>query len=234
MGNTRKTISHHGTTAAIRVYMDSPAGQKKMSTTARRPVESSVASRVRNTIDSRFRHTLQAIGTVLQNPGVGSIGTGATTVKFTQADNSAGAIRVNWKPLSPRYAARKRVSKTFWRKGDRSKGSYTQLAELYSAAMAGTGKVSRYNTSSSVSKTRPDRIEIRMRVRLPRLPTPLNALITSPFLRGRVNPDPLVSGFSRGQNSLTRILFPEAQRPLVSLLAARMGKDMYRDLRNIK
>jgi hypothetical protein len=180
---------------------------------------------------SASRHyggALVAIREFLRVPGQ----TGITRDGYRTAHLTSSGLPVNvrtpqpWARLSSGYIKHTPRSVTFWRKTG-------ALSRLYQAVVLSilNQKPSLAVTSAT---TRARKLEISARVGLGTLPDPLGHIVGLSFTTGRVSPRPRVRGIGTGaRQTILRMSFPEANRPVISAIAARLGREMHAALRKL-
>ena len=131
-----------------------------------------------------------------------------------------------WATLGVRYQLSDPVSRRYWNKTGR-------LWKELQASLP-KGRVSMSVVEPSLVKRRLPRrkgdggeIRFKYRISLPRLPWPLSEMVTESFVQGT----PVrASRHPAAPDDLTRLVFVEGRRPMVSAIAARTGEELIKAL----
>ena len=196
--------------------------------------ERTVVPRMSRQFGQHYQSLLISIQQFLDNPGVASIGsTGVRQVSVLGANGTRVRVSTgSWQKLGKRYAKRSPQSRTFWRKGSKADG-YQHLSSLYRTAVQGALKRRKpVVRAESFPIKKSGNIELRFELDLGTLPFPLDGIMGESFISGKRTQ---ISGFSisgGGRRDITRIAFPERQRPVISAIAARLGRDLRVSLKN--
>ncbi len=234
MGRVIRVSVPSGVKRQIVKQLNSAANFRVLAKATQVEVKKTVMPRISKQIAVHYSSMLGAIQVFLDSPGIAS--TGNSGVRQVTVLNAKGArVRVStgsWQRLNPAYAASNPRSKTFWRKGSR-KPDYVQLSELYRKATRGAlAKRKPVVRAESFPIKKSGNIEMRFEVDLGNLPFPLGDIIGKSFVDAKKQQFASFSILGAGRRDITRIAFPERQRPVISALAARLGRDMRIDLRN--
>lgn len=194
-----------------------------------REAENQVLPDAADLMARHFGHTLSQIHGFLRSPNLTGINRGG----FRRVGLSAFAgHRVvaktprSWSPLSKLYIAQSPRSRTFWRKTGK-------LLDHYQHAQANIlSQRAQVNRVGGIQVRRTN-VELTARVRLGTLPDPLGLIIGQAFAEGQHQFSLRTTGIGLNRNSIQRITFPEAQRPVISAIAARLGREMRTALRKL-
>ena len=215
--------------------MTNAANIRVLTSEVKKAAEKQQLKRHSQRIHRHYKNMLQAIQAFLDEPGVPAVTEGGTGYRYVKASTARGVIvRVRtgvWKPLSPKYASKRPVSRKFWQKGS-NRSNYKQLKDLYRRVVSSqlSRRTPRIRKKALATKT-PGRITLWYEVNLGVLPFPLGEIIGESFITGKKN-QRLLSVIGPGsRSSIARIAFPERQRPVISAIAARLGLDMRAELR---
>lgn len=173
-----------------------------------------------------YKRALRLIGVFLANPGQTDILTGGR--RTVQLD-TVKARTPYWRRLTAGYIATWPDSTTFWNKTGR-------LAKVYGQAIAPSlnDKPQLQFRALDVRKTR---LTLDYTVGFKALPDPLDKIITEPFVTGVPYVGLKTRGFGNDQairRTIVRMTFPEHDRPVISLLASRLGKEMRANIRKLE
>lgn len=235
MGKVLRITIPKGVKRIITKQMNTQANVKILISATKKEAEKTVIPRMSKQFGQHYQNLIASVQQFLDNPGVESIGT--TGVRQVSIMSAKGArVRVStgsWQKLSQKYASRKPRSTTFWRKGS-AVASTGQLADLYKQATQGALKRRKPVVRTGAFPIKKSgNIEIKFELDLDTLPFPLDGIIGESFIDGKKQP---IAGFSLlknggGRRDITRIAFPERQRPVISAIAARLGRDLRVDLK---
>ena len=131
-----------------------------------------------------------------------------------------------WATLGARYQVSAPVSNRYWNKTGRLwKQLQTALPK---------GRIAESTVNPTLVKKRiprrkgdPGQLLFKYRVSLPRLPWPLNEMITESFV---TRTERTVSNGPAVPWDFTRVAFVEGRRPMIAATSARLGEELYRAL----
>lgn len=234
MGRVLRVTVPKGVRRIVTKQMNTQTNVKILIKATQNEVKKTVIPKMRKQFGQHYQNMLQSIQQFLDNPGVASVGnTGVRQVSVLGASGTRVRVTTgSWQKLGTKYARRSPRSQTFWRKGSNRDG-YAQLNLLYKQAVQGAVKRRKpVVRAESFPIRKSGNFELRFELDLGTLPFPLDGIMGEAFISGKKTQ---IAGFSilgGGRRDITRISFPERQRPVVSAIAARLGRDLRFALKN--
>ena len=234
MGKVLRVTVPKGVRRLVPQQLRTPANVKILIRATQIEVEKTVMPKMAKQFGQHYRNMLQSIQQFLDSPGVASIeNTGVRRVSVVGANGTRTRVGTgSWQKLGRSYAKKKPRSKTFWRKGSNREG-YIQLNLLYKQAVQGALKRRKpVVRAESFPIKKSGNFELRFELDLGTLPFPLDGIMGEAFIEGKKTQ---IAGFSilgGGRRDITRIAFPERQRPVISAIAAKLGRDLRLALKN--
>ncbi len=200
-------------------------------------VQKKVNAMLTKKVNWHYQHAVKVILEELLDPRIGvragstieagyAAASGRPRIAVTTANGKQVRIDLPWAPLTYNYAARNPESTRFWHKTGKLRRALQAQAREARQVQAGKGRVLK------------NKLVWQFQIKLGSLPAPLDQWITQRFISGDdlvLSSSALTSGVLEGLSSIKtgplKGLNSEARRPFIRLLAARMGREMLRDLR---
>ena len=163
---------------------------------------------------------------------------GVRTIRFVTPEGKRGQIRTpfGWSKLSDEYQDLFPESYKFWYKG-RSQRKKDYVIGLYDrflrGKLRGTVRVSRLSNKDLKRPPPSGIMRVRASITFGRIPFPFSIILRKAFVEGREVATPAPPRSKQGRRSLRAYLWPEVQRPFITRLSARMGREMHRALRKL-
>ncbi len=222
------------------IFLTQKTKQRLLRETAKKRApawEKKKRAEIRAIVTRHYQATLDAVQVTLSQQGAPAVSVqsekkGSATVSrrisFKDGNGKRRRLTVGpWKALSLQYAARPRVSTVFWNKTGR-------LEKLFNKAATKRSATVRASKGGGIVKQTKDKFTIRSiaKIGVQRLTYPYGKMISDAFIQGR-STRTFKPGKSADRFSDSRILFPEADRPFISKLSAKMGQIMHTSLRKL-
>tara|TARA_R110000803_G_scaffold100377_1_gene168485 strand:+ start:226 stop:939 length:714 start_codon:yes stop_codon:yes gene_type:complete len=236
MGKVLRVTIPKGVRRILTKQMSTQANVRVLIQATKPEINKTIMPKMKKQFGQHYQNMLQSVQDFLDNPGVISIDkTGVRQVSVLGANGTRVRVKTgSWQKLGGRYAKRSPISKSFWRKGSNNAG-YEQLNLLYKKAVQGARKRKKpIVRAESFPIKKSGNFELRYELDLGTLPFPLDGIMGEAFIGGKKTQ---ISGFSilpkgGGRRDITRIAFPESKRPVISAIAARLGRDLRIALKN--
>ena len=212
-----------------------------------RPILAELKRRkIQSTSTKHYRNALSQLRIIFRSAGVMSgIGGGAQTVPFKDGEGRGHTMRTTqWAPLTQRYAARRPVSRRYWKK--RTQNS---LASYYDADVKTKAHKAKVAKTKIEPPRRGNRVRIHYLVNFTKLPNDVvNTLIALPFVVGRESPARGFKAYKLNRYSSELMGYPEkaqrlgrkggtsarpVNRPFVARLSSRLGQNMHTAIRKL-